>query len=99
MIAALYIVGVVVIISSVIVGFSSGSFLGFIIAVAGGIGSAIIFFALARILENQGNIIYKLDRQEEIERKSRTQEKRICPKCNYIYDGDYTSCPHCGHRE
>jgi len=99
MILALYIIGAIVFVISIIAGFSSGSFIGFSVAMAGGIASAAIFFALARIIENQENIIYKLNYKDEIERKSSTQEKKTCSKCSYKYDYDYSYCPHCSHRE
>ncbi len=98
MILALYIIGAVVFIISVVAGFSSGSLTGFIIYVGGGISSAIILFALARILENQENILYKLKYQEEVQRRPQRQEK-VCSKCDYKYDGECNSCPHCGYRD
>lgn len=99
MLSILYIIGGIIIIISIIGGFMSGSFLGFLLAVASGGITAIIFFALAKIIENQENIIYKLDKQEENIRKSLVQEKVVCPKCNYEHASDYSSCPHCGYRE
>jgi large conductance mechanosensitive channel len=99
MISALYFVGAIVFIISVIAGFLSGSFWGFVIAVVGGIASTIIFFALANILEKQNSILYRLQNLEEKELKNKNIEKKICLKCNYKYDTDYSSCPHCGYRE
>ena len=99
MILALYGIGAIVFIISIIVGFLSGSFFQFLIVTLGGISSAIIFFALAKILDNQESILFKLEHQDEIFRKSFIQPKIVCPKCNYKYDNDYTSCPHCGYRE
>jgi Uncharacterized conserved protein len=99
MVVALYVIGAIAFIISVVAGFSSGSFIGFIIAVAGGISSAIILFALAKILENQENILYKLVNQEEVNRKSCMKEKKACLKCGFKYDNDYSSCPHCGYRD
>ena len=100
MILALYIIGAVAFVISMIAGFSSGSFVGFLITVVGGVSSAIILFALAKILENQENILYKLTYNEEVNRKFFIpQEKKVCTKCNYKYDSDYSSCPHCGHRD
>ena len=98
MISVLYIIGLIVFIISIVVGFSSGSILGFLIALRSGISSAIIFFAVAKILENQENILFKLENQEEMYKKSFIQPKIACPKCNYECDNDYTSCPHCGYR-
>lgn len=100
MILALYVIGAAAFVISVAAGFLSGSFVGFFIAIAGGTLSAIILFALAKILENQENILYKLAYQEEVNTKAFIQqEKKICSKCNYKYDNDYSSCPHCGHRD
>lgn len=99
MIAALYIMGAVAMIISVIAGLFFGSFPGLLISIAGGISSAIVFFALAKILENQENILHKLNGQEEINKKFFVQEKRTCSKCDYQYSKDYSSCPNCGHRD
>jgi DNA-directed RNA polymerase subunit RPC12/RpoP len=99
LIAVLYVIGAIVILISIIVGFLSGSFIHFLIPVVGGIFSGIIFFALAQILDNQESILLKLEQQEAKFRKAFPIPKIECPKCNYKYDSDYTSCPHCGHRE
>jgi uncharacterized paraquat-inducible protein A len=95
---ALYVIGAIVFIISIIAGFLSG-LLGVLIGIAGGISAAIIFFALAKIIENQETILYKLVCQEEAYRKSCNKEKKVCPKCNYEYENDYTSCPRCGYRD
>ena len=97
MITALYIIGVIAFAIPVIAGFLSGSFWGFIAAVAGGISSAIVLFALARILENQYEILNKLQYQETVAKQS--LGKKECIKCNYKYDADYSSCPHCGYKD
>lgn len=99
MITLLYIVGVLTLVISGIVGIYSGSFLGFLISIAGGFATTIIFFALANILDNQITIIYTLKKQEEKQRKLLSQEKKVCSKCNKEYDHDYGSCPHCGFRD
>jgi uncharacterized paraquat-inducible protein A len=98
MIFALYIAGAVILIISIIAGFSSGSMMGFLVAIAGGVSSALIFFALAKILDNQESILFRLY-QREGEGKYRVLEKTACPKCSYEYDSERNSCPHCGHRE
>lgn len=95
MILALYIVGAVSFIISVVAGFSSGSLMG----IAGGISSSIIFFSLAIILEFQEKILFKLEHQEEATRRSQSNKKRVCPKCNCEYDEECNSCPHCGYRD
>lgn len=94
----LYIIGAVVFIVSVIAGFSFDSFSGILISLVCGLSSAMIFFALARIIENQENILYKLTYQENEIRKSLIV-KKICQKCDYTYDSDYSSCPHCGNKD
>ena len=99
MIFALYAIGAIAFIISLVAGFSSGSPIGFFISLAGGASSAVILFALARILENQENILHKLQYQEEIQRRSRRQDNKVCPKCDYKYESDSTSCPHCGFRD
>lgn len=99
MVSALYIIGVIVFVLSIITGFLSRSFTGVVAGLVGGVTSSVIFFALAKIIENQESILYKMDYKEEIERKLRAQEKKTCPKCDYKYDGDYSSCPHCGYKE
>ena len=76
MLTLLYSVGVIVLIISIIAGIYSGAFMGFLISVAGGIASAIIFFALAKILENQEAILHKLIHQEETQSKHHKQEKK-----------------------
>ena len=98
MLTLLYSIGAIVLIISIIIGIYSGAFMRFLVSVAGGIASAIIFFALAKILENQETILYKLLHQEEIQRKYQMQEKKICPRRNKEYDIDFSSCPHCGYR-
>jgi uncharacterized paraquat-inducible protein A len=95
----LYAVGGIIIMVSLIAGVASGSFFRFLFTVASGGITAAIFFALAMIMGNQEDIIYRLDRQEERMRRMLTKEKVVCPKCNYEHDSDYSSCPHCGYRE
>jgi len=97
LISALYIIGIIVFVISVVAGLFSGSFTSFIVALGGGITSAVTFFALAKILENQENILYKLN--SDLATRSDLLAKKICQKCNYKYEGDYSSCPHCGYRE
>ena len=99
MILGLHVIGAIVILISIILGFLANSFIQFLIFVVGGIFLAVIFFALARITDNQQIILYKLDSQEKIFREYFPKQKIECPKCNYKYDNDYTSCPHCGYRK
>ena len=95
--SVLWFCGIFTMIIALIVGIASGSFIGAIFGIIGGITSGIIFFALAFILENQEDIIYKLNKLEEINKK--TRDKLTCNHCNHTYDDDYSSCPKCGHRE
>jgi uncharacterized membrane protein YdjX (TVP38/TMEM64 family) len=94
----LYAIGAAVFIISIIVGLMQGSFWGAIMSLGGGISSAVIFFALGKILDNQENILLKLAAQEEINKKHFKLPQVECPKCSYKHDDDYTSCPHCGYR-
>ena len=96
MLTLLYSIGAIVLIISIIAGIYSGAFMGFLISVAGGIASAIIFFALAKILENQEAILHKLIHQEEIQRKHHKQEKKCEGNGNMIL---ILACPHCGYRD
>ncbi|MBH1939673.1 hypothetical protein I5677_02045 [Mobilitalea sibirica] len=99
MIILLYITGAIAFVISIIIGFITGSFWGFVLSVTGGVASAILFFALAFILEKQENVLSILEKQEEADRKIINQEKMVCTKCNYKYAMDYTSCPHCGNKD
>lgn len=99
MVLILYIIGVIVFIASVVAGFLSGSFIGFIAFVCGGISTAIIFLALRKILENQQAILDKIQYHGDMSKKLQNQKKKTCTKCNYKYDFDYNSCPHCGKRD
>ncbi|WP_407269803.1 hypothetical protein [Radiobacillus sp. PE A8.2] len=98
MIAALIACGIIVLISSVIVGVFSGSFFGFILAVIGGVFSSVIFFALAKIIDNQETMLLKIYKLEDFNRKQVKKEDTVCSKCNYTYDQELNSCPKCGWR-
>lgn len=95
----LYLIGAIIIVASFIAGISSGTFLSFIISAMGGFASSVIFFAVAKIIENQKEIIFKLDFYFSEEKKYKAIEKKTCTKCNREYDEDYNSCPHCGNRD
>lgn len=99
MVILLYIIGVIVFIASLVTGFGTGTALGVILGIAGGISSAIVFFALAKIIENQQNMFYMIETLNSFQRESQSKEKKTCPKCNRIYDISFSSCPHCGYRE
>lgn len=94
----LVIIGIAILVISVVAGIMTGAFIGFLTAIAGGLASAVIFLALAKVLENQEAILYKLQYFEEIYKSARRQETKVCPKCSRQYEGDMNSCPHCGHR-
>lgn len=98
MVTALYVIAGVIFMISLITGFLSGSFLGFVIAVASGIGVAMIFFGMAQIITNQEHIIKRLQNQEEFLKKSSLQKKITCASCGKEHDADYSSCPYCGFR-
>lgn len=99
MISVLYVIGVIFLIISIIVGILSGHILGFLIALGSGISSAIIFFALAKILENQELIVFKLEYNEKCMQNLLPAQPMVeCQKCNYKYENEYASCPHCGYR-
>ena len=99
MIILLYIIGIIGLIISIVIGIGTGSFWGFIISLSGGFASSIILFALASILDNQETILSSLASQEEKQRKYINKEKTTCPRCDREYDVDFSSCPHCGHRD
>lgn len=93
MVGILFVIGILTVIGGFILGILSSSFFGFIVALAGGIISSVIFFALSKILENQDKILSQL--QSQSIKISKLSEKKICGKCNNKYDEDMTSCPHC----
>ena len=96
MTSVLYIIGVIALIACFILGVISGGILVGIIIVIGGIPVAIIFFALAKILDNQEKIMLMLN-SESTQKKKLIPQKQ-CEKCEKMHDGDATSCPHCGHK-
>ncbi len=94
---ALSILGIIVIIISALVGFSTGAFFGFLISLTAGVCIAMILFAFAQIIENQLDILYQLQSQNDFTRE--LHKKYIkCSKCNYEYDSALASCPYCGER-
>jgi uncharacterized membrane protein YdjX (TVP38/TMEM64 family) len=98
MVITLGIIGILVLLISFIAGIMTGSFLGFLTAIGGGIASATVFFALSKILTNQEIILYKLQYVESTKKNTYIQEKKACSRCNKQYDIDMNSCPHCGQR-
>lgn len=97
MVTALFVIGIIIIFGSIIAGVLAGSFGGFITIVSGGLISAIIFFALSRIINNQYIIINNIETLKENDRKSRKIKKRTCINCNKEFDLDMHSCPYCGY--
>lgn len=98
---ALVIIGGLVILISIIVGISTGAFLGFLIWLTGGVSIGMILFAFSQIIENQLSILYQLQAHNEFTRH--LHKKLIkCPRCNHEYyenDDTHTSCPNCGYRD
>ena len=92
----LSIIGVLIIIASIIVGILTRSVSGFFMIVIGGAISSMIYFGLARVLDNQEAILGRLYRLEELEKKP--PAKLSCVKCEKEYDEGFSSCPHCAFR-
>ena len=90
----LWIIGVVVLIIGVISGISAGGFLGFFVGLIGGLVGAIIYFALAVIIDNQEAMRIQIQAIYDLSRK--VVVSKTCEKCKQDYEGDRTSCPHCG---
>ena len=91
----LFAIGVIVLVGSLIIGIMAGV-PAFLLVFAGGIPCAMIFFALARILENQEKIKQMFDSQET--QKKKLLPQKSCKKCNNKHDSDATSCPYCGNK-
>ena len=89
-------VGIIVVTVSLIVGFSTGSFLKFISIGTFGGRIALILFLLNLLLHNQKMILAKLNKHEEMVKKLRNNID--CPNCHYKFNDMLTSCPHCGYR-
>ncbi len=98
MTGALYIIGIIILILSIIGAFSAGGFLNFLLVMFGGLTSAVIMFAIAKILENQEEIKYRVDLYAQNNVK-RNFPKKKCGRCEKEYDNDLRSCPFCGNRE
>ena len=96
MTTVLTIIGILILFISFVAGITSGSFLGFTVTLAGGIGSSVIFFALSMILSKQEKILYYLESQSTPLKKLIPQ--KTCTKCEKKHDGDMSSCPYCGTR-
>ncbi|MCL2378095.1 MAG: hypothetical protein FWC77_03110 [Defluviitaleaceae bacterium] len=92
----LFVLGFITIIAGIIIGLMTGSFLGFIASLAGSIFSSAIFFALARILEKQDEILTMLQSSEA--RKRNPIDTIKCTRCEKEYDSSCNNCPHCAFR-
>ncbi|MCJ7841024.1 hypothetical protein MUB24_08935 [Lederbergia sp. NSJ-179] len=95
----LLILGIVVLILSVIIGFFTGSFWLFLLVILGGIVLASILFALASLHNRQEIILYHLQLQRELLRKQFGIALKKCPNCQYEFDAELSSCPRCGSRK
>ena len=96
MVIVLGIIGALILVVSLIAGFVSGSFWGFIFSLTGGIAGSMIFFALAMILDNQERIMSQL--QPPSTQLKHLVGKDTCTRCEKEYEKDRTSCPHCAFR-
>jgi uncharacterized protein YacL len=100
MIGILFILGIAIIvigfIMGIILGTSSGSFLAFLVTVVTSAVSSAIFFALAKILEKQEEILYRLKNLPQ--QMQKPPAERECSKCGKSYDAEMTSCPACGFK-
>lgn len=75
MVRILNVVGIAMIVISVIAGMMTGAILSFFISLLGGIVSALIFFALAMILDNHEVIIYQIQEQKAYIKKHIVTER------------------------
>jgi len=94
----LILTGAIAIIISVIVGFGTGSFLGFLIYLVSGVSIALILFSFSQIITNQLNILHQLQVNHEFTRHLHKNDIQ-CPNCDHIYEDTYSSCPNCGYRK
>jgi len=93
----LRIAGVIVILASIVISFvTPTNFLGFIIIFIGCVIHSMLFFGLAAVLDNQEDILAKLQSQYEQLRKP--PEKITCTRCEKEYDNSYSGCPHCAFK-
>jgi len=95
----LFIIGIITVIAGILLGFMTGSILGFILSVLGSLFIAVIFFALAKALDLLEDIQAKLYKTAEKERKiEKLTDSVACARCKQLHDSDCTSCPHCAYR-
>lgn len=95
---ALILTGAIAIIISVIVGFGTESFLGFLIYLVSGVSVALILFSFSQIITNQLNILHQLQVHHEFTRQLHKNDIK-CPNCDDIHEDTYSSCPNCGYKK
>jgi len=97
--AVLYLAGIIVFITSVIVGISTLGFIGLIFGLVGGVISSVLFFGLARVLDKQDDILVYLQSQDKkVSNLANLAPKTKCPRCEKEHDTDCSSCPHCAFK-
>jgi hypothetical protein len=94
MVTILYVAGILTLIIGIIVGIMSGG--GFALIILGSAIGSLIFFGLAKTLENQAEILWKL--QSILEQTQKPIVYQACNKCGRDYDKDMASCPYCGNK-
>jgi hypothetical protein len=104
----LKVIGVGVIVLGVFAGIISHSLLAFIIYLVGSISSAVIYFALGEILDNQEAIMSRIGQLEDNTNRgiflgntghTRNERMKKCQSCGKEIEMDRASCPYCGGRE
>ncbi len=93
----LYVIGIIILIAGIVVGYSAEAF---IITVISSTITAFVFFALGRIIGNQEII---MNQQQELLNNAilsrRSVEEKTCSECGKLYDVSAKSCPYCGARD
>ncbi|WP_100404891.1 hypothetical protein [Bacillus solitudinis] len=96
---ALFLIGILTIFLAIIFAFFTHTGGEFFLVIIGGVSTSFIFFALAKIIDNQETTIHHIQQQLIQSKNLHTAEKISCENCKRDYDHDFTSCPHCGFRE
>lgn len=94
MVTALYIMGILMLITGIFVGILAGPY--FLLFIISGTVIAIMLFALAKLLENQQMIMAHLQAQSEY-LKMKWSEPITCTNCKETYNETLSYCPYCGH--
>lgn len=91
---------IVTVIAGIVGAVESDSLLVFTICLISGIIQAIVYYAMARVLENQEEMQWRLRNMELLlqSQNKETTEKRKCPCCGRSYEIDRDSCPYCGYK-